>query len=469
MNNEIKIKAAAILTVIAVLYMTGCKASKPEELKGGEAGNIPEASKIQVSVRPSEEEAESISDREAREMSQKEAGKVSEAVQGNKNLSYEISKKDPSGAPGTEAVYLGVKDYGAEETNKDNTESFLYRFEIDGAECVYRLFNGTRDEDGKYDYPLQNRLKEGYRYFVTIENDTVTAVSEIPDETVKPYEPGIKGVPGELTLKNFLKTALEPVGTTLYIYGGGWDWQDEGSSLQARTIGVSSDWVSFYESKDENFTYKERDGDAARADPATSFYPYGGYNEYYYAGLDCSGFLGWALYNTFETGDLKDGYVVRSTDFAKRMSEKGWGEWSQDVAVPDGSDRFRMKPGDVMSINGHVWMSLGTCADGSTLIVHSTPSKSRTGQPGGGVQISAIGYSKSCEAFRLAEKYVSAYFPEWYERYPVWLCDPGRYYSFEGDSAGRFTWDPGSESGLRDPDGISEMMPEEVLKLLFEE
>lgn len=469
-----KIKTAAVLTVIAALSLTGCRSSEPEPFKGEEAGNISEvsntqeASGIEVSVRLPEEEAENITDNEARETARKEAGKIPETVPGNVGLSYETPETDPSGAPGTEAVYLGIKDYGAKETNKDNKESFLYRFEIDGTECVYRLFNGTRGEDGKYDYPLQNRLKQGYRYFVTIDNDTVTAVDEIPDETVRPYEPKVQGVPGERTLKNFLKTALEPVGTTLYMYGGGWDWQDEGSSLQARTIGVSSDWVSFFESRDINYTYKEKDGDAAKADPAHSFYPYGGYNEYYYAGLDCSGFLGWVLYNTFENGDLRDGYVGGSTGFAKRMAEKGWGEWSQDVTVPGRSGGFRMKPGDVMSINGHVWISLGTCGDASTLIIHSAPSRSRTGQPGGGVQISAVGYSDNCEAFRLAEQYMSEHFPEWYGRYPVYLCDPGRYYSFDGDSAGRFSWDTGSGFGLKDPDGIGEMEPEEVLKLLFE-
>ena len=54
-------------------------------------------------------------------------------------------------------------------------------------------------------------------------------------------------IPGEKTLKNFLTTALQPVGTTLYIYGGSWDWQDEGSSLQATTIGIPQSWIDFYQ------------------------------------------------------------------------------------------------------------------------------------------------------------------------------------------------------------------------------
>ena len=366
----------------------------------------------------------------------------------------------------TEAVYLGVKDYGAEETNKDDRDGFSYRFEIKGRERVFKIDNGTADEDGNYSYPIQNLLKEGYTYSVTVENGAVIAAVEKKTGR-EAYTPVVRGTPGEKTLANFLRTALGPVGTTLYIYGGGWDWQDEGASVQARTIGVSSDWVDFFKSQDADYTYKEKNGDKALADPRTSYYPYGGYNEYYYAGLDCSGFLGWAIYNTVETEDMKEGYVGGSTGFAKRLAEKGWGTRTQDVAIPDGKNGYEMKPGDIMSINGHVWISLGTCGDGSVLILHSTPSKSRTGQPGGGVQISAIGASESCEAYILADKYTSEYYAEWYERYPARLFDPEVYFTFTGENAGRFTWDLSGAGLLTDPDGVQNMTPGEVMTALF--
>ncbi|MDO4804726.1 MAG: hypothetical protein Q4A32_07890 [Lachnospiraceae bacterium] len=368
-----------------------------------------------------------------------------------------------------QAVYLGVEGYGLPETTKENKDEFLYRFDVAGGEKKYKIANGTRDENGNYDYPIQNILKEGYSYTVTIEDETVTAAEEIgEDKTV--YTPTVTGTPGERTLLNFLKTALMPAGTTLYIYGGGWDWQDEGTAIQARTLGVSNDWVSFFSEHDENYTYKEPDGDESKADPTQSYYPYGGYNEYYYAGLDCSGYLGWALYNTFETESGQAGYVGGSTKFAKRLSEKGFGEWTQDIKAPDGKNGYEMKPGDIMSINGHVWISLGTCKDGSVVIMHSTPSRSRSGQPGGGVQISAIGADINCEAYGLADQYMSEYYPEWYKRYPIYLCDPDTYFAFEGEDAGRFTWDADEEnSRIKDPDGLQNMTPEIVLDLLFNE
>ena len=370
-----------------------------------------------------------------------------------------------------EAVYVGVQDYGKEETNKDNKEHFLYRFDLGGEEAVFSIDNGTRDETGDYDYPIQNVLKEGYPYQLTVEDGVVIAAAETGTQQTLPKTP-VTATPGERTLKNFLKTALMPVGTTLYIYGGGWDWQDVGAANQARSLGVSPDWVSFFEQQDQSFTYKSKDGDETNADPAHSYYPYGGYNEYYYAGLDCSGYVGWALYNTFETESGGEGYVVGATGMAKGLSERGWGTWTQRVALPDGRAETAVLPGSIMSINGHVWISLGTCADGSVVIAHSTPSFSRAGQPGGGVQLSAVsrGAEADCEAYRLADETMAHYYPAWYARYQTAVKDAENYFVFEGDRAGLFVWDvSGDGAGLTDPDGLQQMTPEMVLKALFSE
>ncbi|MBQ1546286.1 MAG: copper amine oxidase N-terminal domain-containing protein, partial [Clostridia bacterium] len=117
-------------------------------------------------------------------------------------------------------------------------------------------------------------------------------------------------------------------------------------------------------------------------------------------------------------------------------------------------------------LDGHVWISLGTCSDGSVVIAHSSPGDSRTGQPGGGVQISAVGKSSECEAYKLADKYMSEYYPEWYERYPVMLNDPDVYFDFEDEDAGRFTWNING-SNFSDPENIAEMTPAQVLEFLF--
>lgn len=364
-----------------------------------------------------------------------------------------------------EAVYLGVKDYGAESVNKDTKQDFRYRFLIDGEEALFAIDPGPRDAEGAY--PIQNALKERYAYRIAVAGDTVVAAEELPGQADGDYVPPVVGTPGERTVANFLKTAMMPVGTALYIYGGGWDWQDVGSAVQTRTLGVSPDWVRFFRAQDENFTYKSRDGDEANSDPANSYYPYGGYNEYYYAGLDCSGYLGWALYNTLETRDGGEGYVMSATRMAKQLSERGFGAWTRDVAVPSGGDDAVMKPGDIMSIDGHVWISLGACDDGSLVILHSTPAASRTGQPGGGVELSAIGASEDCQAYALADRYMSKYYPEWYARYPVKLADPEVYFSFTDEDAGKFSWD--THGAFGDPEGVTDMSPEQALALVFGE
>ena len=64
----------------------------------------------------------------------------------------------------TEAVYLGVENYGAEEVNKDTKEDFSYRFEIDGKEEILKVDSGAKNSEGEYEYPIQNQLKEGYTF-----------------------------------------------------------------------------------------------------------------------------------------------------------------------------------------------------------------------------------------------------------------------------------------------------------------
>lgn len=360
--------------------------------------------------------------------------------------------------------YLGVKNYGCDWMNKENISSFQYRFEKHGEERVFSIESGPKDAHGRFLYPVQNILKVGYRYDLLIKNGVIWSAREIRDDAPS-YKPPICGTPGERTIGNFLRTAFEPVGTTLYIFGGGWDWQDEGSGIQARTIGVSLDWVRFFNAQDENFTYRDKDGDAANKNPEKSFYPYGKYNAYYYAGLDCCGYVGWTLYNTLHSESGKRGYVgVGAEGFAKHLCELGFGEWTQNIFEPCESGKVDLRPGDVVSIRGHVWISLGTCKDGSVLILHSTPSSSRTGQPGGGPQISAIGENEQCDAFRLADKYMSVLYPEWYRRYGTCLKDPDIYFNFEGDKAGRFRWDvSGKKGGFTDPDGFQRCTGDKVI------
>ncbi len=383
--------------------------------------------------------------------------------------STETSPEDPDILK-VDATFLGVQNYGDPEVKKENADQFHYRFEVNGEEKIYTIDNSLLDENNKPAYPVQNKLKEGYPFLLSIKDDVIIDADEILPGGSVPYSPVVSGTPGEKTVMNFIKTSLMPVGTALYVFGGGWDWQDTGSAIQARTLGVSSDWVRFFNSQDESYTFRDKNDDKSLRDPKTSYFPFGGYNEYYYAGLDCSGFVGWTIYNTFETENGRPGYVCSSTKMARRFAEEyGWGDFSQKVA-PSESNSYKLRPGDIVSIKGHVWISLGTCDDGSVVIVHSTNGfVSRTGQPGGGVGIGAIGNSKECEAYKLADQYMSKFYPEWYRRYSVSLSSPSKYFTIDGDEAGRFTWNTSSGQGLTDELGAQNMKPEEILKYCYGE
>ena len=425
-----------------------------------------------------------------------------------------------------EAVYLGVKGYGDRNTNWDHKPTFQHQFFVDGD---VRTF--TVDADATYS--LQNQLMEGYVYDIDVTANEVTDVelkdkghanvvmgevtaigkdtitvdgktlntadsktyeitskaggSSVKAASVKvgdsvkvmvngdqaktvykafvaeEYKAPVSGTPGEKTLKNFLSTALTPVGTSLYVYGGSWDWQDVNSSNQSMTIGLSQSWIDFFQSQDANYTYKYN------ADHSESYYPHEQWNQYYYAGIDCSAFVGWSVYNVMNTENStvadSNGYVMSATKQAKNFAQtQGWGTWEQKA--PFKPEDF--KTGDIFSMNGHVWICLGKCDDGSLVILHSTPSDSINGQGGGGVQINGVGDSENCQAVKLAEKYMSQYYPQWWERYHKVYKSFEDYTDYDRDSnAGKFSWTLGGT--ISDPDGYADMKADAILADLFQD
>ena len=177
------------------------------------------------------------------------------------------------------------------------------------------------------------------------------------------------------------------------------------------------------------------------------------------------------------------GYVMSATKQAGVFaSNEGWGTMDMgDVLMDettgkpwvdeDGDGRriyegHEFKPGDIFSMNGHVWISLGTCKDGSIVFMHSTPNTTN----GAGVQISAIGPDKNCEAYKLANQYMNKYFPQWSERYgdQVLCLTFDSYTKVYGDYAGKFSWNL-KNGVISDPDGYADMTPAEILADLFHE
>lgn len=243
---------------------------------------------------------------------------------------------------------------------------------------------------------------------------------------------------GISTIKNFLRTAIAPVGSTMYVWGGGWNKADTAAGREAKSVGLSPSWRSF-------------------ADRQTSSYNYKNHRYKIHQGLDCAGFVGWAVYNVLNTKNKEKGYVYSAREQAKKFSRLGFGSYKA-------ADEIRnYKAGDIMSSTcnccGHVWIVVGQCGDGSVVLVHASPS---------GVQLGGTVTStgkKNSEAAALARKYMKKYYKAWYQKYPK--TDRGSSYL---SHYGQMRWKTaGKQVVLSDPDGYRGMDAKQVLEDLFSE
>ncbi len=230
-------------------------------------------------------------------------------------------------------------------------------------------------------------------------------------------------VAGKKSIGNLLLTALWPVGSTMYVWGGGWNEADDGAGVEARRIGVSPRWKVF-------------------ADRQTKDYDFEKTRYQIHDGLDCSGYVGWVLYNVFEKENCRAGYVMPSTYMAWEFAGAGWGKYTPAHLVKD------WKAGDIMSMKGHVWIALGMCSDGSVLLLHASP-------PG------VILCGTAARAIELAKAYMKKYYPNWYERFP----ECGRDNSYLKNS-NQMRW---SQEVLADSEGLRNKTGEEVLAWMFGE
>lgn len=241
---------------------------------------------------------------------------------------------------------------------------------------------------------------------------------------------------GVSTVKNFLQTAIAPIGSTMYVWGGGWNKADTAAGREAKRTGLSASWRTFAQGK-------------------TEAYDYNNYRYRIHDGLDCSGYVGWCVYNIMNQSNNQEGYVYSASKQAKKFSNMGFGAYRTVSEIQD------YKAGDIMSSTcsccGHVWIVIGECEDGSVVLVHASPP---------GVQLSGTPTpegTKNSQAYRLAKKYMKKYYKAWYKRYPN-VSKGSSYLSHYG----QMRWDTtGEEVILSDPEGYQTMSANEVLKDLF--
>ncbi len=232
------------------------------------------------------------------------------------------------------------------------------------------------------------------------------------------------------TVKKYLQAAMEPVGTTLYVYGGGWNEDDSGAGAEAITYGVSPRWYEFYKENDESYNFEE------------TMYQI-------HDGLDCTGYVGYVTYQVFGETFRDNGYVFPSKDMTSEYADIFGGT----LISRDSIDRYY--PGDIMGTDGHVFIVIGRCNDGSLLFVHASPpvvsicgTKTPDGKP-------------ESEAVALARKYMSTYFQESYARYDTCIRDTDFLTDYN-----QMHW---NRNVLADPEGLDNLTPEEIMKVIFDE
>ncbi len=262
------------------------------------------------------------------------------------------------------------------------------------------------------------------------------AIPEVNTEAASNAKPGTDQGADEKTerekrvssMEKLLKTSLLPLGNTMYIWGGGWNEEDTGSGIESVTIGVSPGWAEFAARQNAGYDYN------------TTRYQI-------HDGLDCSGYIGWLVYNTFHTVANEEGYVRKAAKMAETFASYGWGNYLRAGAAMED-----WRAGDICSMKGHVWMCLGSCPDGSVLLIHSSP-------PGVRICGTRLKDGSDSQAVGLAELCMGTYFPDWYSRYP----ECGVNYSYL-ESSSRMRW---NSDTLPDAQVYQDMSAEEIIAFLF--
>ncbi len=224
---------------------------------------------------------------------------------------------------------------------------------------------------------------------------------------------------GSATLRNYLLEAMRAMGTN-YILGGGWN---------SNSTKVQSSY-------------------------------------------DCSGFVGWV---TWQFLGSKKSCWTKSYSIPTLYADNGWGSKRSHKTLKADNFSGKFRAGDIIRVKhddgstGHVWIVVGQCSDGSYVLIHCSGSNNN-----GCVQLAGTPTPNNTvgEAYTLAKKYMTKYFPDTVSKYSLDTQGPygtfcTDYYSYMGSSkVTGFRW---SSSTFKDPDNYAKKNAAAILKDLFNE
>ncbi len=314
-----------------------------------------------------------------------------------------------------------------------NQEGIGWYSDADETIPLYRQFNSRSElSTGSHNYTadLNEYMVLTQQKGWTDEGIAWYALKSGSQDSIQTYGYNYTYTPGGRTLKNLLKTGLMACGRTLYVWGGG-------HASDADALGYQSKWEQFFNMYKNGYNMNQH------------LYAYG-------YGLDCSGYVSWAVFNTLYSSRSNSQYINDlAADCAKDFAGRGWCNYYEGSGTEaedsddgdDGDEVPELLPGDIVSMSGHVYISLGQYDDGSTLILHCSPN---------GVQISGT----DGEAYRKACYYMRYYFTQW----PYPEKQQGRdYYDYVGVAR----WKTDGSGILTDPESIQKMTPDQVMNELL--
>ena len=314
--------------------------------------------------------------------------------------------------PSTGAMYKGFNKIGS------NTYYFYSKSGVMATGWVTNTAKGYK----YYFYPSTGIMATGTR---TIGGKQYTfgsnGVLDTSPNTIAPTS--------SRTLRNFLANALLPVGKTLYVWGGGHNTSD------ATRKGVSSIWKQWYDSNSSSYNYRYY----MDLSPSTE-----------QKGLDCSGYVGWSVYQIMQSKSGGPSYTLWSGDIGSTYKSRGMGTTLTQSQLA--ASNWKFYPGDIGYDDNHTWIVLGQCSDKSLVILHSTPNA--------GVQISGTptpNGTYNSQAIQLAYTYMAKY--------------PGSkkydYHESSGHYIRRGNYFRWNRSTLSDPNGYLNKTANQILADLF--
>jgi len=292
----------------------------------------------------------------------------------------------------------------------------------------YITTQNTEKPEDLPDTPTQKPTKAPVKTEKPKNKPTPTSTSTPTPKATQTSAPA--GYASDASVKKLLQNAIKPIGSTMFVYGGGWNSDDTGADKSAVTMRLSSEWKVFVDKQDGSYHYRNISERSK--------------------GLDSSGYIGWVLYNTLRTQSGGDGFVMKADAYDEKLSSLGLGKRTpkEDVTV--------RRPGDIMcsESDGFAYIVVGPCSDGSLVVACASPPGVRLcGTP------SANGNADS-EAVILVEQVMNDRYGNWYQRYPD--CSKGYSYLTNYDK-----FSPDTSKVIKDNEGLRFMNAQEVINLLF--